>query len=720
VRKVSVGLEADVAAFIRPVLESVEATERLDDKVKSLDRSLNKIPADAAKAGAAMKLLGGDVGTVGDKVNSLGSKQQGLAILDSKIRQTKSEVKKLADEFVKTGDIDVFRKLGDAQGHLRGLEAVRKKLKDALVITPEESKGFFVGLISAAKALGVEFGKNFSAGLQGVLSNPIIGPALAIPLAAVIVAAMSFAGASIGGALLAGIGGAAAGGGLVGAWMGDPEKYSAKWDAATDRIKKRWIDSSRAFGNELDSVLEIADRTLRNLPVEKILALSQSFVTPLAEGVGQGIGGIASGFADALEHVQPIIDKLGPAIGNLGHDIGDAFRIISQGSEGGADALSDFVGAVGFVVKATATLILGFENAYESMRGFAIGANEVATTMPGVGVAILGAESYLFHIGSTSTQTARKLDSAGKSAHSTASGWGEMGKAAAGAAIDAIGLDDALTKLRNTQLAQVDAGLAVAQGWLDLGKELKDGAKSLDLNTQAGIDNRKAIVGQIELLEQKRQQDIKNGDGTQASIDKANAAYDAGIQKIREMAHAANFTDAQVDEMLRSYGLIPPAKTTQINTPGMSAALGQGIALGNALNRIDGNYTAHVDLTYTSHLPQGLSLGNLLHRAAGGPVKAGTPYVVGDGGRPEVFVPSADGLIVPSVSQFANMQQSRFADMRSSGQMGSGGGGRQDISVTLAITGNNRDWLTQAMQDAVYDQRVQFYVNGSRVQASRS
>lgn len=38
-------------------------------------------------------------------------------------------------------------------------------------------------------------------------------------------------------------------------------------------------------------------------------------------------------------------------------------------------------------------------------------------------------------------------------------------------------------------------------------------------------------------------------------------------------------------------------------------------------------------------------------RASGGPVSAGTPYIVGEN-RPEVFVPSVPGTIVPSVEQF--------------------------------------------------------------------
>ena len=39
-------------------------------------------------------------------------------------------------------------------------------------------------------------------------------------------------------------------------------------------------------------------------------------------------------------------------------------------------------------------------------------------------------------------------------------------------------------------------------------------------------------------------------------------------------------------------------------------------------------------------------------RAMGGPVQAGQPYVVGDGGRPEMFVPGSDGYIFPDASRW--------------------------------------------------------------------
>ena len=42
-------------------------------------------------------------------------------------------------------------------------------------------------------------------------------------------------------------------------------------------------------------------------------------------------------------------------------------------------------------------------------------------------------------------------------------------------------------------------------------------------------------------------------------------------------------------------------------------------------------------------------------RATGGSAKAGMPYIVGDGGRPELFVPGVNGRIVPSVPEGGGM-----------------------------------------------------------------
>jgi len=551
------------------------------------------------------------------------------------------------------------------------------------------ASGFLGGLGSLSEGfLKQGFGGAGSA-LEGTLGTPVVGPALLAAGAAAAVPAASFLGGAAGGAV--GLGGAAAGAGLglAGAWESDPAKFSSMWNSSIDKVEKRWISSSRAFGDELTGALKTADQTLERLPVEKVLALSQSFVAPLATGAGQGIAGAANGFADALEHAEVIVDKIGPKIGNFGHDVGDAFRIISQGSEGGADALGDLVDGIGYAVKATAVLILGFENAYESIRNFVVEANTAITTMPGLGPAASAAESWLFRIGDTATVAGHALKDAGGTAHDTAYDWGEMGRAAAEAAIDAGNLNKALTDLRATQLAAADATLAIAQGWLDLGDSLKEGKKSLDSTSQAGIDHQKAILGQVELLERQREETIKNGDQTEATAAQANAAYDAGIEHIRAVARAAGYTDEQINQLLASYGALPPTVTTNIQTPGLDSALSKGISLGNALNRIDGQtYAAQVVVHYRTEgqsLNAPLRTGGIGHAAAGGGQSGLTE--VGEEGRELVRLPQGT-MVYPH----ANANQ---MSMQAAARSGGGSG------IELRITGNgpSYDWINQGLQN---------------------
>jgi hypothetical protein len=502
------------------------------------------------------------------------------------------------------------------------------------------SSGFFRG--------GLRGG---GAAIEGALGTPILGPALVAGGAAAAVPAATFAGAAAGGGILAGGGLAAAGGGLAGAWMGDPEKYGAQWNGMIDRVQKRWIDSSRAFGDELDEGLQIADQTLRRLPVERILAASQSFTTPIATGAGQGISAAAEGFADALEKIQPIIDEIGPAIGNLGNDVGDAFRMISEGSEGGAHALGDLINVIGYAVQATGLLILGFEKAYETARDFGIGVRD-AIRQSDYGPAFEGLTTMLFDIRESSIQIGRTLDDTGRASSGLGESWADMARAGAEAAIETLNLNDALTELRNTQLAMADANLAVAQGWLDLKEGLEDGAKTLDTTTQAGIDNNRVIQDQVALLERQRQQAIETGGGTVEAVDAANAAYNAQIEKLRAAAYAAGYNKEKVDELIASLGNVPATTTATVSTPGLAESLRQGESLRQRLDQIDGRHAeATVTVYYRSQgqsLNAGLRTGGIKGAATGGPQSGLTE--VGEEG-PELLRLPTGSMVFPKANR---------------------------------------------------------------------
>lgn len=664
---------------------------------------------------------------------SSGRLRGGMGI-DARLAATRTEIGRLKQAFANTGDDKFLGSLEKHYAEYDKLDRIRKRIMKDVEDDGGGKGGGLLGLLRDLPGLGGIFkalggaggfaieeggalgsaGARAGAGaassaVEGSASVPLAGPAVISLGAAAALPTAAFLGSALGGGILAGAGAGAAGLGLAGAFASDPGKYGAKWDQVTDHIKKRWLDSSKAFDNELNDGLKLADTTLRNLPVEKLLAVSQSFVGPLTQGLAGGAGAAVQGLADALADAQPIVDKLGPALSGLGHDAGDFFRAISMGSKGGADGLSDFVHAAGYAVKATGVLILEMETLYESFRNAAKGAYEFATEMPGTGPVLKRFLGDAFKIADSTQTFGHTLDGATTSSHKFGSSLVGAAKDAAAAELAALGLNDALTQTRDTMLGMADANVAVAQGWLNLKDELRDGAKTLDLNKQAGIDNQKVILDQVQLLEQQRQNTIKLGGSTETAIAQANAAFQAGIDKIKQMAHEAGFSDQKVDELIRSLGLVPPQTTANVNVTGLSTALGQGISLGNALNNIDGRtYVAHVDVKYQEYNP-GISLGNLLHHARGGQMPYSGWHVVGEHG-PEVRWDSR-GTYTSSTEETRKLMS-----MVGSGSGASGG----SSPATLVVGAGSDTLLGQLLQTAFSRGLVQvFDSNGKPISTRR-
>lgn len=518
-----------------------------------------------------------------------------------------------------------------------------------------------------------------AAGPYGMLAGITAG-AVAAPLAG------SLIGGAAGGAALAAGGAAGAGLGLAGAWANDPDGYAAKWAESTDKIKKRWLDSSAAFSNELDTGLKIADRTLTALPVERVLALSQSFVEPLAQGAGGGLTALADGFADSLEKVQPVIDAVGPALANLGAAGGDAFRMISEGADGGADALGDLVDGIGYAVRATGLLVLGFELAYEKIRNFEKANSDFVSKTRIIGPVVDNFKESIFGIDKTSIGAARALDKAGDATTNAGGRLAGFAADAARAAAETMGLNDALTENRNLMMSLGDATFAVNQGWLDLDKGLKDGKRTLDQTTQAGLDNTKNIEDQIGALERQRQQAIKTAGDNADAINAANAAYDAGIERIRATALALGFTAEKTDELIAAYAGVPPGVTTNIETPGMPGALSDSASLGARLNQIDRTYIAHIQVTGLGQVLADAARARAALATIGGGLgnsgnpglrTGGIPHAAAGGGQSGLTMTSEEGpefLRLPTGTMVYPTSNTR--QMQTMAGWGGGGGGQ--------------------------------------------
>lgn len=257
-----------------------------------------------------------------------------------------------------------------------------------------------------------------------------------------------------------------------------------------------------------------------------------------------------------------------------------------------------------------------------------------------------------------------------------------------GVTAEAVGqffdLNDAITASREAMFGMVDANIAVAQGWDDLNKELKDGKKSLNLTEQAGRDNATAIIDQIKLLDQQRQQAIATSDGTVEAVNKANAAYNESVDRLRAAAAAAGFNKDQVDALIKSLGSAPPVVNIVVNTPGLFGAVSDAARLAATLGRIDGQvYSAKVAVSYTaSNKPIGLRSGGIKGAATGGPQDGLTE--VGEEGRELVRLPTGS-MVYPHAN--ANQAQTMAG-------WGNGGGGPVQI-----IFGSDGSRLGDVMVD---------------------
>lgn len=183
----------------------------------------------------------------------------------------------------------------------------------------------------------------------------------------------------------------------------------------------------------------------------------------------------------------------------------------------------------------------------------------------------------------------------------------------------------------NTSQAQASFTLALA----GLKGNITDGTDAVNLNTDAGAKNFsqfQSVATAAETYSEKLYQ--QTGDTAQAT-----AALQTMATQLDKAAIQAGLTKTQVQELNTELFGVPDVKNITIKLD-KSDAENQMLALDSFIS------SEIADINNTPITPQ-VSGRNIPARASGGPVSAGTPYWVGEEGKPEVFVPGADGYITP-------------------------------------------------------------------------
>lgn len=191
-----------------------------------------------------------------------------------------------------------------------------------------------------------------------------------------------------------------------------------------------------------------------------------------------------------------------------------------------------------------------------------------------------------------------------------------IGSAARDAATGVDGLKRSTEELLEQFLSMDEMKIRIAEGFDEIREAAGEGGRSLSLLTDQGRNLRQAIIDQIDAFVLQRQQMIDNG----LAAAHANDVYNKNIDALYRQAIAAGVSRKALEELLIPYNLLKSKDITLRFTTVMTGG-------GRAFQ----------------------APGGVRFMAGGGPVEAGQPYVVGDRGVPELFVPEHDGRILPSV-----------------------------------------------------------------------
>jgi hypothetical protein len=576
---------------------------------------------------------------------------RGLDETSRALREVKSESDKVGRSFKETADatFDMDKAVAEARVEIERLNAEFKKTGDRALLKEIRSQqrdlDSALKVIRGATRPGIDFG---GAGIRP--RNALIG------IAAASVAALSpMIGAAIAGAVTGAVGLGGIVGGIAAASK-DPRVRAAAKSFGED-ISTQFFSSGDAFVQPVIDSLGILRREFRALDLESLFGPAAPFVTDLAEGVGGFLRELSQGFNTVLARSGEVIPVVADGLVRLGDGLGSMITEMasSKGTIEGIRFLFEAVAETAHVVGVSVKFLADRFHELGNFSGNLSGALEdIAAAMPFIG------DDNMFsrindHIesvtgsGGNLVRTLTKVDGGvaiakGQVANSLKT-WEDYKKV----------IDDANTALErsiNLALQQDNANHGLQSAMLDLRESIKENGKDWRTNTEAGLENRRALLDAVAAAERKREADIASG----VEADKANAAYQRTINKLKGIATDAGISATALDDLVGDYDI-----NIHINTRG------------------------RVPRVRFTNLPEGEIFPSNRRRAAGGPVGPGA-WLVGERG-PEVLQlgSSASGHMYPTLGSY----RSRFA----------GGGSARPVHITVNGTHEDAELIARISRE---------------------
>ena len=417
-----------------------------------------------------------------------------------------------------------------------------------------------------------------------------------------------------------------------------PEKFDAI-GAAIARNRDGTVNVTQTFLNVVDALNKIPDPTRRAAAAQEILGRGWQDMSRL---ITMGADGVAAALQDVesakimtpaqvrqAEQFRDTMDEL--------RGIGESVSIV-VGSEL-VDAFNDLA-TVADSLKGPIKEVRDELERFEDVPGFDQLASKIKAVVMPAGLLREGLD-----------RVATALDAVTGSSEITASVW-DTGTDAA------TGLDDATADLDDTLRTNLDTIKLVAEAQGRANESARLAKDRLDAQRQAQQALRDEMLRAVGTTFDYERANLQLTTGMrafeQAVSSGERSAEELRLEEIALAGQALSTAEAFAAEQ-RASGNAASAADLQrfalIRLQGQFPALHDEIqAYINRLNAIPRSVTTNIVTRQSTVTASGAPARNFIkpeERASGGPVRAGEPYLVGEAGVPELFVPDQNGTVVP-------------------------------------------------------------------------
>lgn len=449
--------------------------------------------------------------------------------------------------------------------------------------------------------------------LSGVTSR-LAGPGAAIGVG-MAAAAAPFIGAALGAAVIGGVGIGGIVGGIAAAAQ-DPRVKSAGGQLA-ESLKDDFAGIGEPF---IEPLLDQMGR-MDGIGGAFFSNLTDQ-IAPLAghlDNITDGAAGFARNFdvSAAVAAAGPLIDIIGEELPEVAESLTDAFETISEEGDGMAVALRQTFDLMESGITTTADFIGAMSSLHAEMTEVSAGLGDMsdeylngpaAWTFPW----LIPLASALSDAGNEAEVYLNRVIRAKDPTAALDAEMAALATDSAKAAEELLEFSDAIEEAFGKQMDLDEATSAYKQGIKDLTKELSEGERTLDDNTQAGRANSANAREWLQNIEEIRKATIaQTGD-----VKGATKVWDEQIAALRRVLLNLGYDKQAVEDLINAYRRIPKIIETE--------------------HRIKTTFYGGGGSGGESHRGEA--------RASGGPVAAGRTYLVGEEG-PELVTFGAAGMV---------------------------------------------------------------------------